>query len=102
MSQATGPSQPQLVDKLKIASPPKRAGLEPPFLPRSVAVIGATDRPGAVGRSVVSNLMESKSSSKIYVVNPAHGEVLGLQTQKHIGDIDGVVLEMTEGLADVK
>jgi acetyltransferase len=64
--------------------------LEALFLPRSAAVIGATDRPGTVGRSVVSNLLDSKSL-KVYAVNPSHGEVLGLKTYKHIGDIAGGV-----------
>jgi acetyltransferase len=54
-------------------------------------VIGATDRPGTVGRSVVSNLLESKYPIKVYAVNPSHGEVLGIKTQKHIGDIAGGV-----------
>jgi acetyltransferase len=54
-------------------------------------VIGATDRPGTVGRSVVSNLLESKYPLKVYAVNPSHGEVLGIKTQKHIGDIEGGV-----------
>jgi acetyltransferase len=79
------------VGKIYTALPPARAGLEALFLPRSVAVIGATDRAGTVGRSVISNLLESKSPIKIYAVNPSHGEVLGLKTYKHIGDIAGGV-----------
>src|SRR5579863_3232885 len=78
------------VGKIYTAAPP-RAGLEHLFLPRSVAVIGATDRPGTVGRSVLSNLLETKSPLKIYAVNPSHGEVLGIKTHKHIGDIAGGV-----------
>ena len=61
------------------------------FLPRSVAVIGATDSPGTVGRSVVSNLLESKFPLKIYPVNPSHPEVAGLKTQQRIADIPGGV-----------
>src|SRR5579872_3874031 len=68
-----------------------RPGLEPLFLPRSAAVIGATDRAGTVGRSVVSNLLESQSPIRVYAVNPSHGEVLGIKTYKHIGDIPGGV-----------
>ena len=56
-----------------------------------MAVIGATDRPGTVGRSVVSNLLESKLPIKLYAVNPSHNEVLGIKTHKHIGDIAGGV-----------
>jgi acetyltransferase len=76
--------------KLYTATTP-RAGLEPLFLPRSVAVIGATDRAGTVGRSVLSNLLDSKFPLKVHAVNPSHGEVLGIKTYKHIGDIAGGV-----------
>src|SRR6202162_3304221 len=57
------------------------------FVPDSVAVIGATERPGTVGRTVLSNLIESRSRSKVYAVNPSHSEVLGLKAYKSIGDI---------------
>jgi len=84
------PIVPSPVGKLYTA-PPARAGLDSLFRPRSAAVIGATDRAGTVGRSVVSNLLESKFPIKVYAVNPSHGEVLGLKTYKHIGDIAGGV-----------
>jgi len=54
-------------------------------------VIGATDRAGTVGRSVISNLLESKSSLKVFAVTPSHAEVLGIKTHKRIGDISGGV-----------
>ena len=91
MSQVTSPSVPSLVDKFSLAAPPARAGLESLFLPRSAAVIGATDRPGTVGRSVLANLLASKFPLKVYAVNPTHEEVLGLKTHKRIGDIVGGV-----------
>ena len=68
-------------------APPTRAGLRPLFQPRSVAVIGATERAGTVGRSVLSNLMASRFPIKLYAVTPSHAEVLGLKTQKNISDI---------------
>ena len=73
------------------AAPSRHPGLESIFLPRSVAVIGATDREGTVGRSIVSNLLESKFPVKVYAVNPSHSEVLGIKTYKQIGDIPGGV-----------
>ncbi len=82
MSEVSSPSVPSPVGKIYTAATPARAGLESLFLPRSVAVIGATDRPGTVGRSVVSNLLESKPSLKVYAVNPSHREVLGIKTHQ--------------------
>lgn len=64
-----------------------RPGLESLFLPRTIAVIGATDRPGTVGRSVTAHLLESNFPKKIFVVNPGHNEVLGIRTHKRIADI---------------
>ena len=40
---------------------------------------------------MVSNLLQSKFPIRVYAVNPSHGEVLGLKTHKHIGDIAGAV-----------
>lgn len=47
------------------------------FSPASVAVIGATDREGSVGRTVVSNLLTGGYRGKVYPVNPGRSELLG-------------------------
>src|SRR5579864_3494193 len=91
LSEVSSAPVPSAVGKIYTAPPPARAGLESLFLPRSVAVIGATDRAGTVGRSVISNLLESKSSLKVYAVTPSRGEILGIKTHKRIGDIAGGV-----------
>jgi acetyltransferase len=91
LSDVPNSAVPSPVGKIYTAAPPARAGLDSLFLPRSAAVIGATDRPGTVGRSVVSNLLQSKHSLKVYAVNPSHGEVLGIKTHQRIGDITGGV-----------
>ena len=75
----------------KLAKAGARSGLDTLFVPDSVAVIGATERPGTVGRTVLSNLIESRFRSKLYAVNPGHSEVLGLKAYKSIGDIPGQV-----------
>ena len=82
--------QPLAIISKPLARPP-RAGLESLFIPRSAAVIGATDRPGTVGLAVLSNLLESRYHLQIYAVNPGHREVLGIQTHARIGDIAGGV-----------
>jgi acetyltransferase len=67
------------------------ASLDSFFSPRSVAVIGATDRPGTVGCSILSNLLESKASLAMYPITPNRERVLGIDTHKRIGDISGGV-----------
>ena len=85
-------SSPHLLTLIsKPLSRPPRASLDSLFLPRSIAVIGATDRPGTVGRKLVSNLQASKLPIKIHAVNPSHDEVLGIKTFKQIADVPGVV-----------
>jgi hypothetical protein len=76
-TQGSLPEQTQTAAE-KSATAGASSGLDALFVPDSVAVIGATERPGTVGRTVLSNLSESRFRSKVYVVNPSHSEVLGL------------------------
>ena len=92
MSQVSSPPMTSPVGKIYTAPPPARGALEPLFLPRSVAVIGATNRPGTVGRAVIGNLQESKFPIKLFAVNPSHPEVLGIKTHPRIADIPGIDL----------
>ncbi|MGH9732689.1 MAG: acetate--CoA ligase family protein, partial [Candidatus Acidiferrales bacterium] len=64
-----------------------RTALECFFSPNSVAVIGATDHPCSVGRTVVSNLRNGKFPGKVYAVNPKRTEVLGLPCYANIGAV---------------
>ncbi len=65
----------------------KRASLDSIFRPRSVAVIGATDRTGSVGRSAFLNLIHSSFSGRVYPVNPRLSEVLGSRAYPRIGEV---------------
>ncbi|MCX6738023.1 MAG: CoA-binding protein, partial [Candidatus Parcubacteria bacterium] len=49
------------------------------FNPKTIAVIGATDRVGSVGRGLVKNLL-NKSKRKILLVNPNRKLVFGIKT----------------------
>ena len=46
------------------------------FAPHHVAVVGATDKSGSVGRTVLLNLLKGPYSDKVYAVNPKRKEVL--------------------------
>ena len=48
------------------------------FYPESVAVIGASNRPGSVGRAVFKNLLDSDFSGTIFPVNPRGGSICGV------------------------
>jgi acetyltransferase len=57
------------------------------FHPRSVAVIGATERPGSVGRSVVVNVTATKFGGTIVGVNPKYATVLGVACFPSVGAV---------------
>jgi len=61
------------------------------FAPASVAVLGASERPGTVGRAVLENLLSGKFQGKVYAVNAKHPEVLGRKTYASIRDVPGPV-----------
>jgi acetyltransferase len=69
---------------------PSKLSLDAMFTPGSVAVIGATDRPGTVGRTVLENLLHG-FQGVVYAVNPSREEVLGLKAYKTIRDIPDTV-----------
>ncbi|HEV2341135.1 MAG TPA: bifunctional acetate--CoA ligase family protein/GNAT family N-acetyltransferase [Candidatus Acidoferrales bacterium] len=54
-----------------------RPALESFFEPKTVAVVGATDREGSVGRTVLVNLRRGSFPGKVYAVNPGRSELLG-------------------------
>jgi acetyltransferase len=61
------------------------------FAPRSVAVIGATEREGRVGRTVLWNLISNPFGGTVYPINTRHRQVLGIHAYKHIGDVPETV-----------
>src|SRR5450755_2166844 len=61
------------------------------FSPKNVAVIGATEKAGSVGRTVLLNLSQGAFANKVYAVNPRHQEVCGVRAFPGIGDVPAVV-----------
>jgi acetyltransferase len=61
------------------------------FRPRSVAVIGATDRRGSVGRTIFENLIRGPLGHTTYAVNPRHEEILGAACYPTIENVPGRV-----------
>ena len=59
--------------------------------PSSVAVIGASRRPGTVGGEVVRNLLAAGFSGPLHLVNVRGGEVAGRPTVRTIADVEGEV-----------
>lgn len=57
------------------------------FAPDTVAVIGATDKEGRVGRTLLWNLMSNPFGGTIFPVNPKRHSVLGIPAYSSIKDI---------------
>jgi acetyltransferase len=55
--------------------------------PESVAVVGATDRPGTVGCVVLENLKSAGFSGPIYPINPKREQILGLPAFPSVGAV---------------
>ncbi|MEA2572029.1 MAG: hypothetical protein QOI24_4030 [Acidobacteriota bacterium] len=51
------------------------ASMRPIFAPRSIAVIGASRRPGQLGHSIVHNLRTSGFTGPLYAINPNATEI---------------------------
>jgi acetyltransferase len=64
--------------------PTERSSLDAIFAPRSVAVIGATERAGTVGRTLLRNLVNSPFGGAVYPITPAHASVLGVKAYPDI------------------
>ncbi|MCC7062269.1 MAG: acetate--CoA ligase family protein [Planctomycetes bacterium] len=66
-------------------------GLDGLFRPRSVAVVGASRRPGSIGRQVVANLIAGGFQGPVYPVNPKAEVVLSVPAYASIKAIPGPV-----------
>ncbi|MGB6945581.1 MAG: bifunctional acetate--CoA ligase family protein/GNAT family N-acetyltransferase [Bryobacteraceae bacterium] len=69
----------------------RRRTLDVFFHPKNVAVIGATEAPHSVGRSIVSNLKDAPFPGAIYPVNPRHDTLLGLPCYRNIASVPAPV-----------
>jgi acetyltransferase len=61
------------------------------FRPQSVALIGATDKPGKVGQAVLQNLIAGGFKGAIYPVNPKYNTLSGLPCYPDVRKIKGTV-----------
>jgi acetyltransferase len=65
----------------------ERSGLDAIFDPKAIALIGATDRAGAVGRILLENLIQSGYGRTVYPINPKRTSVLGVRAYKSVADV---------------
>jgi len=57
------------------------------FSPEAVAVIGATENPGSVGRTTFWNLISNPFGGTVFPVNPKRPQVLGVKAYPNVLDV---------------
>jgi acyl-CoA synthetase (NDP forming) len=58
---------------------------------RTVALVGASPRPGSLGERMVSEVTRSPSGPQVYLVNPRHERVAGRPCHASLADLPGPV-----------
>ena len=57
------------------------------FNPKSIAIIGASNKPGKIGHDLIFNLKNLGFRGKVYPVNPKEEIIVGLKNYKKISDL---------------
>ncbi|QHG14923.1 bifunctional acetate--CoA ligase family protein/GNAT family N-acetyltransferase [Nostoc sp. ATCC 53789] len=57
------------------------------FVPKSVAVIGASEKAGSVGRTLLWNLISNPFGGTVFPVNPKRHSILGIKAYPNIFDV---------------
>ncbi len=68
-----------------------RRPLDSIFTPQSVAVVGATEKAGSVGRTVLWNLISSPFGGTVFPINPKRPNILGLKAYPSLADAPDAV-----------
>ncbi|MCL4256128.1 MAG: CoA-binding protein, partial [Anaerolineae bacterium] len=69
---------------MKLPTQNKRNPLDPILRPNNVAIIGATEKEGSVGRTIIKNLLANPFGGTIFPVNPNRPNVMGIRTYPSI------------------
>lgn len=62
-----------------------RRSLDAIFFPKTIALVGASDRPGSVGHTVLSNLISHPFGGTVFAVNPKRRNVAGIPSYADVG-----------------
>ena len=61
------------------------------FAPQSVAVIGATEKAGSVGRAILRNLITSPFGGTVFPIHPSRSSVLGIKAYASVAAVPEAV-----------
>jgi len=66
-------------------------GLDAIFAPKNVALIGATEKVGSVGRTLLRNLIDNPFGGAVFPVNPNRPSVLGIRAYPNVAAVPDTV-----------
>src|SRR5687767_7158587 len=81
------PATPPTTDTVHDVLRQERQPLDVIFSPRNVAVIGATETPNSVGRTLLWNLIGNPFGGTVFPVNPKRPSVLGIKAYPNIAAV---------------
>jgi acetyltransferase len=87
MSTTKTPKPPPAHDKAHDVLRSEGHPLDAIFSPRTVAVVGASERPGSVGRAVLWSLVSSPFGGTVYPVSEKRASVLGIKAYRTVEEI---------------
>lgn len=61
--------------------------LSPLMEPRSVGIIGASERESSLGNVLIRNMLDSAFKGRLFAINPKHDSVLGVPCYKSVEDV---------------
>ena len=67
---------------------------------RSIALVGASRRPGSLGERMVAEVLASPSRPRVYLVNPRYDEIAGLRCHASLADLPEPVDLVLLGVPD--
>jgi len=76
--------------------------LDPLLRPGSIAVLGATERSGSVGRQTIENLLCGKYPGLLYAVNPNYESVCGIQCYPDLAALPSTVEHVIFAISDTR
>jgi acyl-CoA synthetase (NDP forming) len=78
----------------------KPSQLKPLLQPESIAVVGASERPGSVGRQTIENLLTGRYGGRLFAVNPRYRSILGVPCFPRLEDLPETVEHVVLALGD--
>ncbi|EKE21816.1 MAG: hypothetical protein ACD_7C00123G0009 [uncultured bacterium] len=65
-----------------------KKNLEKLFNPKTVAIVGASDKAGSVGNAITQNLLNLGYAGEVFLINPKYPELLGQKCYASLNDVE--------------